>query len=541
MSDVKDGFASANPATKAIDDDSMIPFTRERLGENVPRSKKTTIVELFLELRRKVQGIRIEECISNEYECPEILLSPKEENRIAQPWKNGVIVKMLGRHIRQEFFLVTFTCEEDQEFALLEGPWMIYGHYLIVREWSPNFYPGGDAIEELMDLHPEVKMKLVTEGIDLGASMAEDGAKEKEIEIHSLKTNIEAINQSEEVLLVEILDDSQADEVDEASALVLGLKLQNESNVMEKGDPKNDDGARRNKRKNLDQLGPNTLRAQVMDGVFESRAKDNEIEVEFFEDTPKELQGATLLHHNQIKVMFWNCRGAGNKDFISVCKQYIRENYPSVFMIMETRMDPSLLSKMFSFLGFEVYLFVENQGAWEIAMGWNSDILRLTLLQKPFLFFHVNIKSGDEASWNFTVIYDSSRPEWKKVFWQELMKLAAKADTEASQESDTIKDVNGTWLIDAIEIATNFRENFHQLYTSNNDVYDSLMTSHSFPSLLKDSKPRLVVGLGVEEINQATSDMATWKSSGPDGFPASFFQNSWDIIGDVVCQFIMQL
>lgn len=49
----------------------------------------------------------------------------------------------------QDFFLVTFTCEEDQEFALLEGPWMIYDHYLTAREWSPNFYHAGDAIEEL--------------------------------------------------------------------------------------------------------------------------------------------------------------------------------------------------------------------------------------------------------------------------------------------------------------------------------------------------------------------------------------------------------
>lgn len=45
-----------------------------------------------------------------------------------------------------------------------------------------------------------------------------------------------------------------------------------------------------------------------MDGVVESRAKDNKIEVEFFEETPKELQGATFLHHNQIKVMFLNYR-----------------------------------------------------------------------------------------------------------------------------------------------------------------------------------------------------------------------------------------
>lgn len=70
-----------------------------------------------------------------EYECPEIILSPEEETRISQPWKNGVIVKMLGKRIGykaleaklqqlwarkgiinivdlgQDFFLVTFTCE----------------------------------------------------------------------------------------------------------------------------------------------------------------------------------------------------------------------------------------------------------------------------------------------------------------------------------------------------------------------------------------------------------------------------------------------
>lgn len=59
--------------------------------------------------------------------------------------------------------------------------------------------------------------------------------------------------------------------VDGANALVLGLKLQNESNVMEKGDPKNDDGARRNKGKNLDQLGPKTLRAQGVAVVTKSK------------------------------------------------------------------------------------------------------------------------------------------------------------------------------------------------------------------------------------------------------------------------------
>lgn len=63
-----------------------------------------------------------------------------EENRIAKPWKKGVIVKMMGRgmlnrvNLGQDFYLVTFTIEEDQRYALLEGPWLIYDHYLTIRE-----------------------------------------------------------------------------------------------------------------------------------------------------------------------------------------------------------------------------------------------------------------------------------------------------------------------------------------------------------------------------------------------------------------------
>ncbi|XP_058753890.1 uncharacterized protein LOC131627080 [Vicia villosa] len=49
----------------------------------------------------------------------------------------------------QEYYLVTFTIEEDQYFVLMDGPWLIYDHYLLVREWKPNFCPSSDAIEQV--------------------------------------------------------------------------------------------------------------------------------------------------------------------------------------------------------------------------------------------------------------------------------------------------------------------------------------------------------------------------------------------------------
>lgn len=45
------------------------------------------------------------------------------------------------------FFLVKFTCPYDLQFALEEGPWMIFGHYLTVRKWTPEFRPSIASID----------------------------------------------------------------------------------------------------------------------------------------------------------------------------------------------------------------------------------------------------------------------------------------------------------------------------------------------------------------------------------------------------------
>jgi hypothetical protein len=38
------------------------------------------------------------------------------------------------------------------------------------------------------------------------------------------------------------------------------------------------------------------------------------------------------------------------------------------------------------------------------------------------------------------------------------------------------------------------------------------------------------------EVKEALDHMGPMKSPGPDGFAASFFQNSWDTVGEEVCR-----
>lgn len=59
------------------------------------------------------------------------------KNRLQLMWAKRGVLNIID--LGQEFYLVTFTNQEDQEIAFLKGPWLIYDHYLTVREWNTNF------------------------------------------------------------------------------------------------------------------------------------------------------------------------------------------------------------------------------------------------------------------------------------------------------------------------------------------------------------------------------------------------------------------
>lgn len=98
------------------------------------------------------------------HECPEIVIPPHAEERLCRPWKQGLIVKLLGQRIGfkalekgvmniidlgGEFYLVYLSSQDDYNHALTNGPWLIYDHYLTVREWRPNFRPEKEEINRV--------------------------------------------------------------------------------------------------------------------------------------------------------------------------------------------------------------------------------------------------------------------------------------------------------------------------------------------------------------------------------------------------------
>lgn len=97
----------------------------------------------------------LEEDKENE-DCPNIRLSRAEKQCIRRPWIKTLILKILGKRVGLKFlerrvtqlwnpkrtvtladlgndyYLPQFSNKEDNDKALLEGPWMVADHYLTI-------------------------------------------------------------------------------------------------------------------------------------------------------------------------------------------------------------------------------------------------------------------------------------------------------------------------------------------------------------------------------------------------------------------------
>ena len=80
-----------------------------------------------------------------------------------------------------------------------------------------------------------------------------------------------------------------------------------------------------------------------------------------------------------------------------------------------------------------------------------------------------------------------------------------------------------------------FQHLFKEEYTSNT----VLPIHNGFPEILGEQQQLLQRPFSKEEVKATIFDMALFKALGNDGFHASFYQKSWNIVGDSLCGFVL--
>ncbi|XVF38342.1 hypothetical protein REPUB_Repub20aG0093200 [Reevesia pubescens] len=115
-----------------------------------------------------------EELPDSDSRWPNVSFSKQEKLNMRFPWRKALVVKLLGKilgfqtlnariknlwqlegrykvvDVGQDYFLFKFEKKEDYKHVLEGGHWIIGGHYLTVRQWTPNFDPLLDTISKII-------------------------------------------------------------------------------------------------------------------------------------------------------------------------------------------------------------------------------------------------------------------------------------------------------------------------------------------------------------------------------------------------------
>ncbi|XP_010689461.1 uncharacterized protein LOC104903161 [Beta vulgaris subsp. vulgaris] len=166
-------------------DVSMSPSRVESNEGNIPQRSYSQATRGFEQTRNPLfEGLNEggdfssdEEVVSDEEEedsnCPTIHLTREEKRRIRSPWRNALIIKLFDKRLGYEvlmrrlnqkwslkgqialtdvgyaYYVVRFSNNEDYNFVLTQGPWMIGDSYLTIRKWTPNFVSDEAPIKTL--------------------------------------------------------------------------------------------------------------------------------------------------------------------------------------------------------------------------------------------------------------------------------------------------------------------------------------------------------------------------------------------------------
>jgi hypothetical protein len=101
---------------------------------------------------------------------------------------------------------------------------------------------------------------------------------------------------------------------------------------------------------------------------------------------------------------------------------------------------------------------------------------------------------------------------------------------------NAILDASGAECTSQEEISKAFTQYFTDLFSSGGMQGVEECLANVQPKVTDEMNFSLTREFTAMEVKEALDHMGPMKSPGPDGFAASFFQNSWDTVGEEVCR-----
>ncbi|KAK5770682.1 hypothetical protein PVK06_046835 [Gossypium arboreum] len=302
-----------------------------------------------------------------------------------------------------------------------------------------------------------------------------------------------------------------------------------------------------------------------------------------------------------MKISSWNVRGLGQSRRVNCLKNKVRYIQPQILFLMEIKVDRRRMEKIRRKCGFDYGIDVDAEGTrGGLSLGWRDDwLLDKKLEEQIQQGLSINETNtlrklsglGDRLSkWakkekgvrerrirdlnskklklsakeiNNEVLAEMTEiklemnleADRKELFWEQRARAnwLQMGDRNTSffhswttyrRKKNIIKGletVSGRWVTEVNEIsniATNYlKDLFLTREVANSDNLISTIT----PCIIEELNENLKKEFQAEEILKAIKSIAPLKALGNDGFSAIFFQKYWNIMGEEITRYCLQI
>ncbi|KAI8025740.1 hypothetical protein LOK49_LG02G02406 [Camellia lanceoleosa] len=122
-----------------------------------------------------------------------------------------------------------------------------------------------------------------------------------------------------------------------------------------------------------------------------------------------------------LKLLFWNCHGADNKNFNRNITEILRAHKPEILIVMETKVPYSKMGTFFNRLGFTASTIVDPVGrVGRIWIIWHTSHVNVRASYVSSQVIHATIHKEDYEEWVLAAVYASPNPILRETLWNEL-------------------------------------------------------------------------------------------------------------------------
>ncbi|CAL5421638.1 unnamed protein product [Camellia sinensis] len=130
-----------------------------------------------------------------------------------------------------------------------------------------------------------------------------------------------------------------------------------------------------------------------------------------------------------LRLLFWNCRSAGNNTFKRNLVEIIKAHKPEIIVLMETKVAFSKLANFFNRLGFTASTIIDPVGrVGGIWIIWDTTQVNVRASTVSPQVIHATVHKEDFEEWVLAAVYASPNPTLRDQLWHNLEDVANNLD-----------------------------------------------------------------------------------------------------------------